>query len=115
MESFEFLGLTGDNALLLLAACTVVFIFFVVFCIIKITDAKEKARAEKERKEHYHRFYCIDSDTVYELYGLVWKDILVDRETRVQYFSTSSSMSPWIDADGKPILYTGNFDEYDEE
>jgi hypothetical protein len=108
-----FLNLTEWQTNVLVTFCIIAAICLAVFCIIEIACGKATSKAGKEREKHYDRFYCVDSDIVYELYGLYSTDILVDKETRVQYFA--NSMAPWVDADGKPILYTGDFNEPHEE
>ena len=67
-----------------------------------------------EEDDDNGRFYFIDNDDLPEEWNMF--DIIVDKETRVQYLQDSEgySLTPLIDSEGKPILYTGDFDEYDE-
>ena len=57
------------------------------------------------------RFYFIDNGDLPEEWNMF--DIIVDKETRVQYLQDSDgySLTPLIDSEGKPILYDGDFDE----
>lgn len=57
------------------------------------------------------RFYYIDNEDLPEEWNIF--DIIVDKETRVQYLQDEEgySLTPLIDSEGKPILYTGEFDE----
>ncbi len=112
MEPFKFLVLTGWHEHIAIAIC-VLAIFIIPMCIMAISDAMAESRAEKERQEHYHRFYYVDARVTYELCKDYWMHIFVDKETRVQYLG--QFMTPWIDENGKPILYTGDFDEPNQE
>ncbi len=60
------------------------------------------------------RFVRVYKQSDWSSYHYIW----VDRETRVQYLVTSISqgggVTPLLDAEGKPLLYTGPLDE-DEE
>ena len=103
MEPFKFLVLTGWHEHIAIAIC-VLAIFIIPMCIKAISDAMAESRAEKERQEHYHRFYYVDCRITYELYGFDWMNMLVDKETRVQYImNLDGKTAPWIDENGKPI------------
>ena len=106
MESFKFLGFTGWEAVAFLAVLCIIVALIVVNIIFFSGKGVNSEQTPKEEK--YRRFYYIGMLTIYKWYG-IHKDILVDRETRVQYFA--ASMAPWVDENGKPILYTGNFDD----
>ena len=78
---------------------------------ILYTGNFENEKIEETDVERPERFYLIEG--VYALdFGDTF-DIYVDRETLVQYieFSNRHGITALIDANGKPILYSGNFDE----
>lgn len=116
MEPFKFLGLTGWAAYFILALCIVVGICvcFGIGILIGVVETRMK-RSKQEvnseqvpEKEEYRRFCYIGRLTVGIWYGL-YTDMIIDRETRVQYFART--MTPMVDEDGKPILYEGDFSD----
>ena len=75
-------------------------------------NGEDEDEDEEEDEEEVERFYYIDCEDV----PGNWDDtfnIIVDKETRVQYIEINGDdgLTVLIDGDGKPILYTGNFDE----
>jgi hypothetical protein len=78
---------------------------------ILYTGNFEDEEIKETDEEKPERFYFIE-----DAYALDFGDtfdIYVDRETLVQYieFSNRDGITALIGADGKPILYSGNFDE----
>lgn len=58
------------------------------------------------------RFYRINHEDMPDGWGEIF-GLLIDRQTRVQYLQDSKgyATTPLIDANGKPIPYTGDFTE----
>ncbi|MBQ5945553.1 hypothetical protein IJL65_04105 [bacterium] len=70
-------------------------------------------------EDEEERFYFISQETMEKMYGIPY-DILVDRETKVQYICKGrwwnrTPETPILDSDGKPILYTGIYLEMSKE
>lgn len=66
---------------------------------------------DDEENDENGRFYFIDNDDLPEEWNMF--DIIVDKETRVQYLQDEEgySLTPLINSEGKPILYTEDFNE----
>ena len=69
------------------------------------------SKNNKYKDDDNGRFYFINNDDLPEEWNMF--DIIVDKETRVQYLQDIEgySLTPLIDSEGKLILYTGDFDE----
>jgi hypothetical protein len=78
------------------------------------SDNEDDDDDDEYEEDDNGRFYFIDNDDLPEEWNMF--DIIVDKETRVQYLQDEEgySLTPLINSEGKPILYTGDFDEYDE-
>ena len=61
---------------------------------------------DEDDEDSEERFFTIPSDELPEKWGETF-DIIVDKETKVQYLSLTEGygLTPLIDSDGKPILY----------
>ena len=61
---------------------------------------------DEDDEDSEERFFTIPSDELPEKWGETF-DIIVDKETKVQYLSLTEGygLTPLIDSDRKPILY----------
>lgn len=74
-------------------------------------DENNEDEEDDEENDDNGRFYFIACEDLPDEWNFF--DIIVDTQTRVQYLQDEEgySLTPLIDSNGKPILYTGNFDE----
>ena len=114
--------------IVLVVILVVLLVFFLAMCYFDSKNRNKGSKNVKYMTEYEHdeddideedneddedeRFYYIDSEDVPGYWDNTF-NIYVDKVTRVQYIELNDSdgLTVLIDADGKPILYTGNFDE----
>ena len=81
------------------------------------SKAPEERNASKMSPSDYQKEMVVDAGRFFvirlpqEYFALRSSKVIVDRETRVQYFyhpgTTSHTLTVLVDSVGKPLLYTG--------
>lgn len=79
-------------------------VLIVVLITVSIIHVKKYQKKQQQIKESSRFWVLVDYEG--------FEKILVDKDTRIQYFSMdSSSYTVLLDTDGNPLLYEGDADD----
>ena len=88
----------------------VVAVLLGVFSALCFAGCKEE---EKKPKLYLERFFLLSDENsfAYSPFAGTYQKIFVDKETRVIYLYSDGFFTYLVDAEGKPLLYEGDWED----